>query len=135
MQIKLFVLVAGFMLPSLAVDAASHRKMVFVNQYDLDGDWQLYLEEFDHARARRFKHTDENNDGVVNESEYVFEYQNRLDNQLNKDRKGQVQQTLVRFNALDKNDNEQMEWQEYEASGLRSFARYDVNKDGNIDSQ
>jgi Ca2+-binding EF-hand superfamily protein len=135
MNVKLILMTACFLLPSLAVNAASHRKMVFVNQYDLDGDWMLFAGEFEHARKRRFNNTDENQDGVVNEAEYVFEYQNKLDTQLKKDRKGQVQQTIVRFNALDKNENDMMEWQEYEASGLRSFTRYDVNKDGNIDTQ
>lgn len=135
MQIKLILVATCFLLPSLAVEAASHRKLVFVNQYDLDGDWSLHAEEFEHARKRRFDHTDENQDGVVNEQEYVFEYKNRLDSQLKKDRKGQVKQTIVRFNALDKNENDRLEWQEYEASGLRSFTRYDVNKDGNIDDQ
>lgn len=135
MKVTLILMVACFLLPSLAVNAASHRKMVFVNQYDLDGDWMLYAGEFEHARKRRFNDTDENQDGVVNEAEYVFEYQNKLDTQLKKDRMGQVKQTIVRFNALDKNENDMMEWQEYEASGLRSFTYYDVNKDGNIDSQ
>ena len=135
MNIKLIIVAACLVLPSLTVDAASHRKLVFVNQYDLDGDWSLYADEFDHARQKRFNNTDENQDGVVNEEEYVFEYNNRLDIQLKKDRKAQVQQTIVRFNALDKNENDMMEWQEYEASGLRSFTRYDVNEDGNIDIQ
>ena len=135
MNVKFLPAVICLLLPSFAIDAASHRKMVFVNQYDLDGDWLLYAQEFEHARKRRFSNTDENQDSVVNEEEYVFEYQNKLDIQLKKDRKGQVRQTNLRFNALDKNKNAMMEWQEYEASGLRSFTRYDVNKDGNIDAQ
>ena len=132
---KFLLVAACLLLLSLSIDAASHRKMVFVNQYDLDGDWLLYAQEFEHARKRRFNNTDENQDRVVNQEEYVFEYQNKLDIQLKKDRKGQVRQTNLRFNALDKNKNAMMEWQEYEASGLRSFTRYDVNKDGNIDAQ
>ena len=135
MNVKFLPAVICLLLPSFAIDAASHRKMVFVNQYDLDGDWLLYAQEFEHARKRRFSNTDENQDSVVNQEEYVFEYQNKLDIQLKKDRKGQVRQTNLRFNALDKNKNAMMEWQEYEASGLRSFTRYDVNKDGNIDAQ
>jgi Ca2+-binding EF-hand superfamily protein len=135
MNVRLILMTACFLLPSLAVDAASHRKLVFVNQYDLDGDWLLYAGEFEHARKRRFNNTDENQDAVVNEEEYVFEYQNKLDTQLIIDRKGQVQQTIVRFNALDKNENDRIQWQEYAASGLRSFTRYDVNGDGNIDTQ
>jgi hypothetical protein len=135
MNVKLFLVASCLLLLCLDVDAASHRKIVFVNQYDLDGDWLLYAHEFAHARKKRFKHTDENQDRVVNEEEYVFEYQNKLDTQLTKDRKAQVRQTIVRFNAMDKNDNGSMEWQEYEASGLRSFSYYDTNKDENINTQ
>ena len=115
--------------------AASHNKMVFLNQYDLDGNWELHSEEFNNARRKRFDITDEDNNQVVSEDEYVYEYQNKLDTQLKADRKGQIRQTLVRFKAMDKNENGQMEWQEYEASGLRSFARYDTNEDGQIDAQ
>lgn len=115
--------------------AASHNKMVMVNQYDLDGDWALYLEEFQHARERRFFATDTDNDGLVNKQEYLFEYQNRLDTQMANDRKGHTKQTRVRFAALDKDDDQRMQWQEYEASGKRSFNRYDVNQDGQIDVQ
>ena len=135
MNVKLLLVVICLLLSSLAIDAASHHKMAFVDQYDLDGDWLLYAEDFEYARKKRFNHTDENQDSIVNEEEYVFEYQNKLDTQLRKDRKGQVRQTNLRFNALDKNKNAMMEWQEYEASRLRSFTHYDVNKDGNIDAQ
>lgn len=115
--------------------AASDDKMVFLNKYDLDGDWNLFSAEFDHARLRGFERIDTNNDKVISEQEYVFNYQDQLNLQLSKDRKGHVKQTGVRFNALDKNNNAQMEWEEYKASGLRSFARYDTNKDGQIDNQ
>lgn len=118
---------------SLFTQAASHHKLVFINQYDGNQDWTLSINEFDQAREARFNKTDENNDGTVDESEYVFEYKNRMDNQLNKDRQGQVKQTVIRFNALDKNDNNRIDLNEYEGSGNRTFTYFDTNKDGVID--
>lgn len=116
-------------------NAASHRKLVYLNQYDLNDDGDLVELEFNQARRQQFNLTDENDDGVVDEKEYVFEYTNRMDKQLEKDRTGQVKQTVVRFKALDKSENKKMEWQEYQASGSRSFKYYDVNKDGVINDQ
>jgi len=120
---------------SMFAQAASHHKLVFINQYDGNQDWSLTIGEFDNARQTRFNHTDENNDGVIDESEYVFEYKNRMDNQLNKDRQGQVNQTVIRFNALDKNDNNRIDLHEYEASAKRTFTYFDTNEDGVIDGK
>ncbi|MDU0355673.1 hypothetical protein RS130_18890 [Paraglaciecola aquimarina] len=125
-------LLSALVITSTAATAASHNKLVFLNEYDLDGDGDLVLAEFDHARERRFNQTDEDNSGTVDANEYLFEYQNRMDDQLAKDRYGQVKQTIVRFNALDKNQDDRMQWDEYQASGIRSFNRYDVNQDGVI---
>jgi len=127
-------LAAVVILQSFAANAASHHKTVFIGQYDLDGDWNIPLAEFDHARKRRFNQTDTNNNGVIETSEYVFEYKNRMDNQLKKDRKGQVQQTIVRFDSLDKDDNQQVIWEEYNRSGDWAFKHFDTNKNGQIDA-
>ncbi|MEI8705770.1 hypothetical protein [Pseudoalteromonas sp. B62] len=117
---------------STVTNAASHSKSIYINQYDTNNDGNVHLAEFDNARQNNFNSTDENKDGAVSENEYVFEYQDRMDKQLTLDRLVQVKQTTVRFKALDKNENAKMEWQEYQASGVRSFTKYDVNKDGTI---
>ena len=100
---KTQLLALSALFTSMFASAASHHKLVFINQYDTNQDWQLSINEFDDARKARFNATDENNDGFVDESEYVFEYKNRMDSQLTKDRQGQIKQTIIRFNALDKN--------------------------------
>ncbi|KAA1152152.1 EF-hand domain-containing protein [Pseudoalteromonas fuliginea] len=117
---------------STVTNAASHSKSIYINQYDTNNDGNVHLAEFDNARQNNFNNTDENKDGAVSENEYIFEYQDRMDKQLTLDRLVQVKQTTVRFKALDKNENAKMEWQEYQASGVRSFTKYDVNKDGTI---
>lgn len=127
---KLLALSALF--TSLFASAASHHKLVFINQYDTNQDWQLSINEFNQAREARFNATDDNNDGFVDESEYVFEYKNRMDSQLTKDRQGQIKQTIIRFNALDKNGNDRIDPSEYEGSGNWTFKYFDTNKDGVI---
>lgn len=130
--IKSTLLLSALFATAANVHAASHHKTVFIGQYDLDGDWNISLAEFDHARKRRFSQTDADNNGTIDEDEYVFEYKNRLDNQLKKDRKGQVQQTIVRFDSLDKDDDKKVKWQEYRKSGDWAFNHFDTNKDGQI---
>lgn len=159
MNVKLFLVICCLLLLSLEVDAALHRKMVFVNQYDLDGDWLLYAQKFEHVTRKILNHTDENQDSVVNEEEYVFEYQNKLDTQLIKDIKAQVRQTIARFNIQDpepvynrkRDDSPNMTQQqrrkrinsqllssktELEMSSTHNpqgmFSRYDNNQDGSI---
>ena len=129
---KTQLLALSALFTSLFAQAASHHKLVFINQYDANQDWSLSLAEFDKARESRFNITDENNDGFVDESEYVFEYKNRMDNQLTKDRQGQIKQTIIRFNALDKNENTRIDLAEYQGSGERTFTYFDTNKDGVI---
>jgi len=129
---KTQLLALSALFTSLFAQAASHHKLVFINQYDANQDWSLSLAEFDKARESRFNITDENNDGFVDESEYVFEYKNRMDNQLTKDRQGQIKQTIIRFNALDKNENARIDLAEYQGSGERTFTYFDTNKDGVI---
>ncbi|OIQ47853.1 MAG: hypothetical protein BM565_04600 [Gammaproteobacteria bacterium MedPE] len=132
MMKKTQLLALSALFTSLFTQAASHHKLVFINQYDANQDWSLSLAEFDKARESRFNITDENNDGFVDESEYVFEYKNRMDNQLTKDRQGQIKQTIIRFNALDKNENARIDLAEYQGSGKRTFTYFDTNKDGVI---
>ena len=129
MNVKLFLVVFCLLLLSLDADAASHRKIVFAHQYDLDGDWLLYAQEIEHASKKCFNITDENIDRVVNEEMYVFEYQNRMDKQIAKIRRAGIKQTYVRFDALNTDNDGQMTLKEYHFSGDQSFNRWDINQD------
>jgi len=132
-KIKLMTLT--IVLASSFTQAASHNKLKFIDQYDSNHDWSLSLNEFNDTRQSRFMKTDENNDGFVDESEYVFEYKNKLDEQLAKDRQGSVKQTISRFHALDKNKNNRIDLEEYQTSATRTFEYFDTNKDKVIDAQ
>lgn len=109
--------------------AASHNKLLYLNEYDLDGNGEVNQSEFEQGRKQRFDATDENHNGLVDENEYVFEYQNRMDKQLSEDRFERVKQAVARFKSLDKSDNQHIEWQEYQASGERNFKQFDTHQD------
>lgn len=127
--VKFCALLSVFPLSCLA---ASHHKVVYINQYDIDEDGKASSVEFETARRARFDISDDDNNGIIDEEEYVFEYENRMDAQLMIDRKEQVLQTATRFDSLDSDENEVITWEEYEASGLWSFNRFDSNEDGLI---
>ncbi|MEM7003710.1 MAG: hypothetical protein AAF529_23195 [Pseudomonadota bacterium] len=106
------------------------RQVQFIDRYDADTDGRVSSVEFEQARRDRFDITDEDGNGWVSQEEYVYEWEDRLDTQMAKDRAGQVKQTVVRFGALDRDDDEQMSWAEYQGSGERMFSRRDTNADG-----
>lgn len=118
----------------LIADAASHQKIVYIDQYDQDLDGKVSSIEFENSRRERFDITDTNRNGSVTAEEYVFEWEDRLDAQLAVDRKEQVDQTATRFHALDDDENGLISRAEFDASGGSSFERFDSDKDGLVES-
>ncbi|MBN7797209.1 hypothetical protein [Parahaliea mediterranea] len=113
--------------------AASHAKARFIEQYDLDGDGRLGSVEFEQARRERFDNTDMDRNGTVDPDEYLLEWENHLDNQLQLDRKAQLSQTEVRFKALDKDESGAVSAAEFKSSGERAFSHLDLDTNGVVD--
>lgn len=109
-------------------------KASFIQDYDLNKDGTVSETEFAEVRQQRYSAMDENKDGQVSVDEYVNEYAGRLDKKLDTERTGQIKQTLVRIEALDKNKSKTIGHDEYKASGDKAFAYIDTNKDGVISS-
>lgn len=107
-------------------------KASFIQDYDLNKDGTVSEAEFAQIRQQRYSAMDENKDGQVSVDEYVNEYAGRLDKKLDTERTGQIKQTLVRIEALDKNKSKTIGQDEYKASGDKAFAYIDTNKDGVI---
>ncbi|MGH6617505.1 hypothetical protein [Sphingomonas sp.] len=119
--------------------AAPHDGKSFIADYDTNGDGRVTRAEFDAVRTTRFAATDTNKDGWVSDVEYLAEYTARLENQLaasdrseeqkTEERQRQIRQAHVRFGVLDKDKDQKMQRAEYDASGARSFAGMDDDKD------
>lgn len=110
------------------------RLASLLKKYNSDDDQQLSWSEFEQKRRAQFDRSDSNKNDSVDAEEYVYEFEGRLDDRYEAARKGQIKQTIVRFNALDNNDNKLISWDEYQQSGERTFAWWDSNKDGAIDA-
>lgn len=107
-------------------------KASFIQDYDLNKDGTVSETEFAEVRQQRYSAMDENKNGQVSVDEYVNEYAGRLDKKLDTERTGQIKQTFVRIEALDKNKSKTIGHDEYNASGDKAFAYIDTNKDGVI---
>ena len=99
---------------------------------DLDGDAQVQYEEYQEVRAEQFARADENSDGELSQQEYVLEFEDRLDAQISKIHEMHMDQTYVRFDFLDTDENAEMTFKEYMHSGNRSFNYWDTNGDGYV---
>lgn len=124
------LIAAGAVALGGTVAAAPHSASGIILTYDLNKDQSLPLEEFVDARRARFAASDKNGDGVLDESEYVYEWEGKMEMRLAEDRKASVKQTHIRFHAVDKNDDDRITLDEVEAVGESSFARMDADKDG-----
>ncbi len=128
---------SGYLAAEQAPKKPAHQptaqgKASFIQDYDLDKDGTVSQAEFALLRQQRYRAMDENKDAQVPVDEYVNEYADRLDKKLDTERKGQIKQTLVRIDALDKNKSKTIGENEYHASGDKAFAYIDTNKDGVI---
>ncbi len=102
-----------------AKDDRGHRPMPMTEErlariledHDASKDEIVSWDEYNDSRRKFFDSVDSNKNGTLDTEEYVNEYEGRLDDRIEKDRKAQVKQTVVRFEALDKDDNEVMTWQ------------------------
>ena len=128
----LFFLCALAVAPSAM--AASHYKDRFISQYDQNGDGMLSLEEFDSARRARFDNTDTDGNGVVSADEYAYEWEDRLDEMIEKERVGKMQAAREEFASLDGDDDGIVTAAEFNALGDQIFAGHDHNGDAQIDA-
>ncbi|MEM7279028.1 MAG: hypothetical protein AAF385_12955 [Pseudomonadota bacterium] len=110
------------------------KRLSFIDSHDHNKDGRVSSIEFEQSRRDRFDQTDSNNDRLVDEQEYAFEWEDRMNTQLDIDRNARMGQTFVRFDAMDKDDDERMSWDEYAASGDRIFTGRDTNEDNVIDA-
>jgi hypothetical protein len=109
--------------------SAGHRA-VFIEDYDTNGDELVARAEFEKVRAANLKAMDANTNGLVDESEYLDHFAQTLEKKISSERKGQVAQTVIRFNSIDNNADGKITWDEYWASGEKTFTHFAKSADG-----
>ena len=140
LRLPLAMTAALLALGAAAAHAAPHEHSAFIADYDLDKDGKVTPAEFKTVRGQRFAATDADKNGGLSETEYVGEYQTRLEAQLKasdetaekkeEQRVRQIRQAHVRFGVLDKDKDGKISPAEYDASGDRAFAEQDGDGDG-----
>lgn len=114
---------------------SQQRLTGILEKYNRNQDQRVDWSEYNAHRRDQFDRTDTNKNDTVDTEEYVYEFEGRLDDRFEEARKDQIKQTVVRFGALDKNDDGKIVWDEYATSGLRTFTWWDSNKDGVINAK
>jgi hypothetical protein len=111
---------------------STHNRAGFLEIYDSDGDGVVTREQYTTLRVTAFTGTDTNADGKLDEPEYVDEFADRLDRQIERVRRGQLKQAHVRFESIDASKDGGISRDEYFAMSTRMFERADTNKDGTV---
>jgi EF hand len=140
MKHTLFTALMG--LVTLPAAAASHSSATFISEQDLNGDGKVLIAEFKLGRQVEFVRIDFNADALVNEAEYLGEFEGRLMQRIGRtadadkrreELQRQMRQAKVRFGVLDADKNGSISLEEFQASGLRMFNLHDRNQDGTVD--
>jgi hypothetical protein len=139
---KHLLLAALLGLSAVPALAASHSSTIFINEQDLNGDGKVGLEEFKLSRHVEFVRIDFNADGLLNEAEYLGEFEGRLMQRIGKmgdaerrreELQRQMRQAKVRFGVLDTDKNGSISFEEFQAAGMRMFKLHDRNQDSVVD--
>ncbi|MBB3827644.1 EF-hand domain-containing protein [Xanthomonas arboricola] len=107
----------------------------FLALYDENGDGKVGRAEYADLRAAQFAGADGNRNSALSMDEYRVEFEDRLNRRLTALEQADDRQVHVRFNVLDTDKDQRMTFAEYQASGLRTFARVDRNHDGVVDAR
>ncbi|WP_115051051.1 EF-hand domain-containing protein [Xanthomonas arboricola] len=106
----------------------------FLALYDENGDGKVGRKEYADLRAAQFASADGNRNAALSPDEYQVEFEDRLNRRLTALEQADDRQVHVRFKVLDTDKDQRMSFAEYQASGLRTFARVDRNHDGVVDA-
>lgn len=114
--------------PATKATPVSPTADAFLAQFATGGTDSVSWAQFEAFRKQRYTDTDRNQDGHVDEQEYVDEYLQRFDVRLADARTGHLRQTDIRFKALDRDGNGAISRAEYDAAGERTWAGYEASQ-------
>ena len=109
---------------------STHTVKGMLELYDLDGDDQVTYDEYLEERKLQFTRADQDGNGLIDLQEYLVEFEDRLDAQIEDTYKQHIEAAETRFGFLDGDKNESMTFKEYMISGNRIFNRWDTTGDG-----
>ena len=132
MRITTGLLSACLLLSANAATDIENEKYRWLAQYDQDKDYIINVEEIYTERTSLFNKADSNQDKLIDSNEYQQFFARSVQVKVDYDRKQSIKQTHVRFNAMDKDDDQLMSREEYMATAKRSFDFFDTNEDGLI---
>ncbi|RZL63339.1 MAG: hypothetical protein EOP81_13125 [Variovorax sp.] len=117
--------------------AGGHGLKAFLGSYDANRDGAVPRAEFDAIRLQRFRTADTNGDGVLNEAEYVAEFEGRLKRQYfdegrqpDKAYENGIKQAHVRFAIVNRARDGKFTLAEDQAIADKTFKGLDTNGDG-----
>jgi len=117
--------------------AGGHGLDAFLGSYDANRNGQVTRAEFDAIRLQRFQAADTNGDGVLNEAEYVAEYEGRLKRQYFEQGRqpdeayaNNIKQAHTRFGIVNRARDGKFTRAEDQAIADKSFTGLDSNGDG-----
>lgn len=128
---------AASTIPGPARPAGGHGLDAFLGSYDANRDGKVTRTEFDAIRLQRFRAADTNGDGVLNEAEYVAEYEGRLKRQyFDQGRQpdaayaSNIKQAHVRYAIVNRARDGRFTVAEDQAIADKTFKGLDTNGDG-----
>lgn len=122
--------------------AGGHGQSAFIGSYDGDRDGVVTRFEYDAIRKQRFESGDKNRDGLLNEDEYVAEFELRLKQQYMDQKRepdqayeNSIRQAHVRFAIVDRDRDGKYSREEDLAVADRTFKGADTNGDGRVTAE
>lgn len=122
---------AASVLPFSSVEEPlADQRYRFIDRFAADEQNQVSRQDFVHAWQERFDALASFANGRISEEVFVAFEMTELEQQLLNAREAHIRQTLNRFNALDRDKDGTISWEEYQASGQRIFNRFDTTEAG-----
>ncbi|MEE2000813.1 EF-hand domain-containing protein [Alkalimonas sp. MEB108] len=122
---------AASVLPFSSVEEPlADQRYRFIDRFAADEQNQVSRQDFLSAWQQRFDALASFADGKISEEVFVAFEMTELEQQLLNAREAHIRQTLNRFNALDRDKDGTISWEEYQASGQRIFNRFDTMEAG-----
>ena len=117
--------------------AGGHGLDAFLGSYDADRDGKVTRAEYDAIREQRFRTADTNGDGVLSETEYVAEFEARLQRQYaaegrqrDKAYADNIKQAHERFRIVNRARDGRFTRAEDQGIADKTFKDLDTNGDG-----